>query len=125
MAFSLILAVSRDPMVLSTRCAILRSAGYIVRPASSAAEAIDLFRNVDFDLLLLCHSIAIPDRDQIIRAVRSTGSRVPIYTVASASGDFRTDHADEVVSSTPQDLIKALAAVFGATSREPSPAERH
>lgn len=104
-------------MVLRTRCSILQSAGYIVRPASSASEAINLFRTADFDLLLLCHSVAIPERDRIIRAIRLSGSRVPIYTVSSASGDFRADQADGILSSTPQDLIKELGAVSGARPR--------
>lgn len=125
MASFLILAVGQDPLVLSTRCSILRSVGYIVRSASSASEAVDLFRSADFDLLLLCHSVAIPDRDRIIRAIRSTGSRVPIYTVSSSSGDFRADQADGILSSTPQDLIEELGAVSVSPPRGPASAECH
>lgn len=61
---SVILSVGQDPMVLSTRCSILRSAGYLVRPSSSIAEAIDLFDDLDVDLVLLCHSISVQDRDR-------------------------------------------------------------
>lgn len=125
MAPYLILAVGQDPMVLGTRCSILRSVGYLVQPASSTAEAIHLFRNADFDLLLLCHSVAIPDRDRIVKAIRSTGSRVPIYTISSASGDFRADQADGILPSTPQEMIKGLAAVSGATSHSKTPPECH
>jgi len=122
MAAFLILAVGRDPMVLSTRCSILKSVGYIVRSTSSAAEAVDLFRSADFDLMLLCHSVPIADRNQIIRAIRSTGSRVPIYTVSSASGDFMADRADGILPSTPQDLLKGISAVSRASSQGRSPA---
>ena len=54
-----LLAVGQDPIVLSTRCSILRSAGYMVAEASSIAESLELFKDADFDLVLLCHSIPV------------------------------------------------------------------
>lgn len=116
MALLLILAVGDDPTILSTRCSILRSAGYIVMPASSVSESIDLFRNGDFDLMLLCHSIPVEHRNRLIRAVRSTGSHIPIYAVASASGDFQAGLANGTVSSRPRDLIDELEALTVAHS---------
>lgn len=108
MPLVVILVVGQDPVILQTRSSILRSAGYAAREASTIAEAIDLFQNGDFDLVLLCHSLSVADRDRIVRFVRSGGSRVPIYTVSSASGDFQAGSADRVLSSRPQDLIKEL-----------------
>lgn len=117
MASVFILAVGQDPMVLNSRCSILRSAGYFVRQAFSIVDSVDLFRNDDFDLLLLCHSIPVLDRDRLISAIRSTGTRIPIYVVASAECDFRAGLADGVLSSRPDDLIKELGAVLAAAQR--------
>lgn len=112
MALVLILAAGQDPVVLSSRCSVLRSAGYIVQSASSIAEAIDRYFDVDFDFVLLCHSIPVEDRDRLIRVIRSSGSQIPIYTVDSASVDFQTGLADGILSSGPGDLIKELDATL-------------
>ena len=122
MPLVLILAVGQDPTVLSTRCSILRSAGHLVRSSSSIAEAIDLFEDLDFDLVLLCHSIPVEDRDRLTRLIRSTGSRIPIYTVASAASDFEAGGADGTVSCRPELLIKQLDAVL---RRAPLTSHRH
>lgn len=108
MPVALILVVGQDQLILETRCAILRSAGYTVRSASSIRESIDLFHAGDFDLIVLCHSVCAEDRDRITLVIRSNGSRIPILTVASASTDFREGLADGTLSSRPQDLIKGL-----------------
>lgn len=112
MSLASILAVGQDPMVLSTRCSILRSAKYTVRSASSVEEAFDLFRKADFDLVLLCHSIPVEGHDRLIQVVRSTGSRIPIYIVAAASRDFEAGLADGIISSRPEDLLKELDAAL-------------
>lgn len=117
MPLVLILAVGQDPSVLSTRCSILRSAGYLVRSSSSITEALDLFEDPDFDLVLLCHSIPVQDRDRLTRVIRSAGSRIPIYTVASASGDFEAGGADGIFSCRPEVLIIQLDAVLRTAPR--------
>lgn len=114
MALAHILAAGRDPLVLSTRCSILRSVGYSVRSATSVAESIDLFRADEFDLLLLCHSLPVHDRNWFIGVVRSAGSHVPIFAISSASEEFRAGLADGILPSRPQDLIRELAAVLKA-----------
>lgn len=116
MTSRLILVVGQDPVVLSTRSSILRSAGYIVRSASSVAESINLFQDADFDMLLLCHSISVQDRDRLTRVIRSTGSRIPIYSIAPASKDSQAGVADGILSSKPENLINELGAVLGVSS---------
>lgn len=125
MALTLILAVGQDPMVLSTRCSILQSAGYIVRSACSVAESIDSIQNADFDLLLLCHSIPLHDRDWLIRFIRSTGSQIPIYGVASAALEFQAGLANGVLASRPDDLIKQLRDVVEVAHRTMTLAQCH
>jgi hypothetical protein len=113
MSLLLILAVGQDPTILSTRCSVLRSAGYLVKEASSVAECLHLFRDSDFDILLLCHSMPVEDRDRITRAVRSSGSRIPIYVVSPVSHVFTPGLADGVISSNPENLMKELERVLG------------
>lgn len=116
MALIVILAVGRDLALLETRCSVLRSAGYTIMSASRVTESIDLFRDGDFDLVLLCHSVPVQDRDRIIRFIRSTGSRIPVCIVNSASRDFQVGLADKSLSTGPQDLIKEIGAVLAEAS---------
>lgn len=112
MALVHILAVGRDPMVLSSRCSVLRSADYIVQAAASIAEAIDRSSGTDFDLVLLCHSIPVEDRERLIGVLRSSGSRIRIYTVAPATTHLQADSSDGVLSSLPTELLAELEAAL-------------
>ena len=110
-----ILAVGKDPMVLNTRSLILRSAGYIVKSSTSIDEAAALTREVDADMVLLCHSISVQERDWVIRAIRASGSRIPIYTVSPASIDFSPSLAGGTLPNNPADFPKSIKAALNST----------
>lgn len=50
----------------------------MVESALTPESAIKCFKQGDFDLILLCHSISSKDRDDFICSIRGYGSRVPI-----------------------------------------------
>jgi CheY-like chemotaxis protein len=105
-------------MVLSSRCSILRYAGHVVTPLSSIAEAIELFRKADFDLVLLCHSVPVEDRDILTSAIRALDPNIPIYTVAALSRETPAGFADGLLSCSPRNLIGEIGqAVRKATPR--------
>lgn len=104
----LILAVGLDQLILSSRCSVLRTAGHVVVPGSSVAESIDLFPTSDFDLVLLCHSIPIEDRDRLTSIIRAGGSHIPIYTVAANSNPTQCGISDGLLSSGPEVLIEQI-----------------
>ena len=119
MALVHILAVGWDPIVLSSRCSVLRYAGYIVRSASSIDGAIEELDR-DIDLVLLCHSIPVQDRDRVIEIIRSANPQIPIYSVASASSDSGAGLVDGIISSRPEDLLKALRCKTASRSLQNS-----
>lgn len=107
-------------MILSTRSSILRSAGHLVVPASSITKFIELFQDSDFDLVLLCHSLPADDRDRLTRAIRASGSHIPIFTVAPLSNETQRGLADGVISSAPQDLVQGVEqATRNSATRPP------
>lgn len=108
MALVHILAVGWDPTVLSSRCSVLRYAGYIVRSAASIDETIEGLSETDFELVLLCHSIPVQDRDRLIKVIRSAHPQIPIYLVSSAPSDSEAGLVDGILSSRPEHLLKAL-----------------
>jgi len=114
----MILAVGNDSVVLATRTAVLRTAGYLVDTVESASEAIARFHNGDFDLVLICHSVPTGERDWLTRVIRSTGSRTPILVVSPFS-DAR-GLADEVISNHPQKMLESIeSALQRAAARYP------
>jgi len=77
MRTNVVLAVGFDLSLMRTRTLVLQSAGYIVESASSLKEAVDRFQAGDFDLVLLCHSIPMKDRDHLTCLIRATGALTP------------------------------------------------
>lgn len=104
----LILTVGMDPMILSSRCSVLRIAGHTVVPASSIAKAVDAFPKASSDLVLLCHSVPLEDRDRLTAALRAISSRVPIYTVGALSYETERGITDGLLSNSPQKLINQI-----------------
>lgn len=86
----------------------------------SIDETIEWLSETDFDLVLLCHSIPVQDRDRLIKAVRSTYPQIPIYLVASASNVSEAGLVDGILSSRPRDLLKALSCRTGIQSMQNS-----
>ncbi len=108
MALTLILAVGHDPELLGTRSAILRTAGCVAIPAYSMNEAIDHFMASDFDLVLLCHTIAAPDRDRLTSMIRATGSLTPIVTVAPLTSHISDAVADATIAADPEGFLRGI-----------------
>lgn len=107
-----ILAVSPDPELQDSRCSILSSAGYLVDQAISIDKAIGGFQAGDFDIVLLCHSIAIQDRDRLACLIRASGSIVPVVYVTAAAGQVAgrasDTLADASVESAPDRLLSGI-----------------
>jgi DNA-binding response OmpR family regulator len=63
----------------------LRSAGYTTERATRGDEALELARTVEFDLVLL--DVGLPGMDgfEVLRALRGSGSRVPVIMLTAHS----------------------------------------
>lgn len=107
MALTLILSISLDVELLSTRNLVLQSAGYLVVAAYSLKEAVDRFQDGDFDLVLLCQSIPTKEKDRLTCWIRASGSRVPVLSV-SASPCQRDTFTDATVESGPKALLEGI-----------------
>src|SRR6202034_3013643 len=69
-----VLSVGLDVRILDTRELILRSAGYSVVSAISIKEAVFLFKDGGFDVIVLCHTLSAKDCERLTGAVRASGS---------------------------------------------------
>jgi DNA-binding response OmpR family regulator len=111
MSIAVILAVGEDPTVLDTRSAVLRSAGYIVKPASSPKQAVDDFVAGDFDLVVLCHTIPLEDRRRLTQFIRGSGSAIPILYVGSLGEWFQSGGTEET-GNRPDEILEAVKAAL-------------
>ncbi len=119
----LILAVGQDYVLLDTRSSVLRAAGYLVESAFTLPQAINGFEQGDYDMVLLCHSIPLQDRDRLTSAIRASGSRIPVVVVAPASQqDCSRGFADAVLESDPKSLLHGVEKVLRhmAISHQPT-----
>jgi EAL domain-containing protein (putative c-di-GMP-specific phosphodiesterase class I) len=87
MPITVILAVGLDPWLLTTQSSVWQSAGYIFTSVGSKRDAIDQFRVGDFDLVLVCPSIPVENRERLTSLIRGFGSRTPVVCIESDSGD--------------------------------------
>ena len=77
-----ILSAGRDRPLLFTRNRVLEEAGYSVTPATTAAESVERFFAGDFDLVILCHSIPLEERERIATLVSMHSPSTPVIALA-------------------------------------------
>lgn len=114
---TLVLSVGSDPEVSCTRDLFLRSAGYIVVSAISIKEAAYLFRYGDFDLVILCHTLPLKDRERLTSLIRASGSRIPIVCVSANELGEQNAFADATLSEDPVLFLGSLEVVLSRHAR--------
>ena len=101
------LAVGRDPLLLETRNQVLRSAGYTVVPALSVEQALQDFVSGDFDIVILCHSLPVRERERLTYAIRRHSPNTPVVAIASRLSALDS-FADAMVENDPDVLLQEL-----------------
>jgi CheY-like chemotaxis protein len=105
---ALILSIGSDARVLDTRELILRSAGYSVVSTTSIKEAVYLFKDGEFDVVVLCHTLPTKDCERLTGAVRASGSRILIVCVSAATFDEHNAFADATLDKNPAAFLRAI-----------------
>ncbi|PKN40361.1 MAG: histidine kinase [Deltaproteobacteria bacterium HGW-Deltaproteobacteria-18] len=89
-----ILIAEDDPVSMFAAQRILGKAGHVVTPASDGGQALELLREMDFDLVLMDVQMPVQDGMEVTAAIRSDQtlgekSRIPIVamTAYAMSGD--------------------------------------
>ena len=75
------------------------------------------FPEGDFDLVLLCHSIAASDRELLTQLLRQHTSRTPIVTVAATLCEFDS-FTDATIGNDPKELLAGLLELLSGQERE-------
>jgi DNA-binding NtrC family response regulator len=110
MPIIVVLAVGLDS-TLQTQNAVWTSAGYIVKAAGSIREAIECFRDGDFDLVLFGPSIPAEARHEFTFLIRALGSHVPVALIARSADDY-DPFADATLEHHPVNrMLAGMAAL--------------
>jgi len=117
-----ILSAGRDRPLLFTRNRVLEEAGYSVTPASTSAETVERFFAGDFDVVILCHSIPLEERERIATLVRMHSPSTPVIVLADLP-TRKYEFGDITVDSDATSLLRSLpkALKMGAESKPPAP----
>lgn len=109
-----VLVVSRDQMLLQTRSLILGTY-FQVQAAGRVPEAELAMSRVDFDLVVLCHSLYDDEYAKLLELVASQKRRPKVLTLNNSinviarregDGDFAIDHG-------PYQLLRKAAEMVG------------
>ena len=105
------LAVGQDPLLLEMRSQVLQSAGYMVVCALSVEEALHHFVSSDFDIVILCHSIPVLDRERLTCAIHSRSAATPVVVVASRFSAIDR-FADAMIENEPDILLQEIPRIL-------------
>ena len=79
------LTYGQDAVLLQTRCQLLIAEGYVTDKAESLQDAKRLLNSGNaYDIVVLCHSVSIPDADEINVEVELHKQSVPVYRLGGA-----------------------------------------
>src|SRR5437868_13773863 len=124
-----ILSAGRDRARLYPRNRVLEDAGYSVTPATTSAETVERFFTGDFDLVILCHSIPMDERERIAMLVHNHSPSTPVVVLADMASR-RYNFGDLTVESDAGSLLQSVpvALKLAAERKPPAPtpsATRH
>ena len=120
MPLFVVLGVGLESSLLESQSRVWRPAGYILRPACSVPEAIELFRDGDFDVVLLGHSLTAESRERLAFLIRATGSRIPVISTMDSSGNL-DGFADATLAGEPNELLERIGELLVIKARISTP----
>jgi hypothetical protein len=121
MSRNAILSAGRDRPLLFTRNRVLEEASYNVTATSTAADTVEKFFAGDFDLVILCHSIPLEERERVATLVHMHSPSTPVIVLADLP-TRRFTFGDLTVDSDANSLLQSLpvALAMAAAKRPPA-----
>ena len=107
-----ILSIGRDHSLMPIRTLLLQHAGYTVTEAYSSSEALQRLESANFDLVLICHTVAEPERAEFISAANILKPGLLIACINSNVHCF-TDVRCTTVNNVAPMLLTDLGAALG------------
>jgi CheY-like chemotaxis protein len=100
----------RDPVLLETRNQVFRNARYSVVSALSTEQALQSFASGDFDIVILCHSIPLRDRERLTYTIRRHSPNTPVVVVTARFSEMDS-FADAMIENEPEILLQGIPRI--------------
>lgn len=115
-----ILVVDDEPAVLLIVEATLQEDGHTVGVASNGADAIRLFCQRPWDVVLTDRAMPVMDGDALAAAIKKISPRTPVVMVTGTPPSRRSCVVDTVVPKpfTRKKLVDAISEALAACARE-------
>ncbi len=112
------LQFGKDSSLLESRGAILETTGLTVVNAHSVGQCTRELLSRSFDLIVLCHSASMEEREQISTFVHQRSPSTPVLLISMF---HETDQGvDAVVDCEPETLVDAIKTILSHHSTKPS-----
>lgn len=85
----------------------------MVVSALSLAEAVHMFQIGGFDLVLLCHSLTIKDKERLTCLIRASGSSIPVLSVSENRGKRDRFANATLDDESPEQLLAGIHRALG------------
>ncbi len=108
-----VLSLGYDDILMPLRSLLLHQAGYLVIETYSLGEVLKRIKAGGFDLLLICHTVPVDQRDAIIEAVHQSQPWLPLLCLSAEQVYSDPEHCP-ACNTTPEflmDVSNALARV--------------
>jgi len=117
-----ILSVSSDAPLLRTRHMLLKNAGYDVDSVIGPVSGLALCKANGYQLLVLGHSIPVPDREKLIEEFRRhcRCSAASVIALRSHAGDSLVRNADYQIEPDPEPLLELISRIVQGNATRPN-----
>jgi hypothetical protein len=114
-----ILSVGQDTDLLNSRSAVLRTcnAGVV---SATAFNAFEILKDQEFDLVVLCHTLSLEERNKIALLAHQRVSDLPVLAVLNAGEPSWSDQlsaAYDMTQSKPEVLVEKVMEILSTPVR--------
>ena len=111
-----VLSLGYDDILMPLRSLLLHQAGYLVIETYSLGEVLKRLKVGGFDLLLICHTVPMDQREAIIDSIRQSQPGLPFLCLAAEQVYSDPEHRPPACNNGPEllsDVSNALAKAPG------------
>ncbi len=119
MAAFCVLSLGYDHMLMPERSLRLRQAGYAVIETFSLGEVLRRLKTGGLDLLLICHTVPLDQREAIIEAVQLSQPKLPFLCLPAEPVYSDPERCRPACNTAPGFLAEVNNALAKALGRRP------
>src|SRR5580765_1701516 len=106
-----ILSLGYDHRLMPLRSMMLQQAGYEVAEIYSWGEALRRSKSEIFNLILICHTVPLDQREELVASIYSVRQHFPVLCLADEPAYFKADDCAVDSSTTPKFLTDVSNAL--------------